>query len=123
MTAAEAARALGVKIYTIGAGSIGQVPYPVKDAFGRERIQYVEVDMDESSLAKIADITSGKYFRATDTASLQKIYEQINALETTPFKQPIYMRYEEKFSLFLLFAFVLLLIEQVLANTILRKIP
>ncbi len=123
LTAAEAARALGVKIYTIGAGSIGQVPYPVKDAFGRDRIQYVEVDMDESSLAKIADITSGKYFRATDTASLRKIYGRINSLETTPFKQPVYMRYEEKFSLFLLCAFVLLLIEQVLANTILRKIP
>lgn len=123
LTAAEAARALGVKIYTIGAGSIGQIPYPVKDAFGRDRIQYVEVDMDESSLAKIASITDGKYFRATDTASLQKIYETINALETTPFKQPIYMRYEEKFSLFLLLAFVLLLIEQILANTVLRKIP
>ena len=123
LTAAEAARALGVKIYTIGAGSIGQVPYPVKDAFGRDMIQYVEVDMDESSLAKIANITSGKYFRATDTASLQKIYETINALETTPFKQPVYMRYDEKFSLFLLCAFILLVIEQVLANTILRKIP
>ncbi len=123
LTAAEAARALGVKIYTIGAGSIGQVPYPVKDVFGRDRIQYVEVDMDESSLAKIAEITSGKYFRATDTASLQKIYETINALEKTPFKQPVYMRYEEKFSLFLLCAFVLILIEQVLANTVLRTIP
>ncbi|MFH1094111.1 MAG: VWA domain-containing protein [Candidatus Omnitrophota bacterium] len=123
LSAAEAARALGVKIYTIGAGSIGQVPYPVKDAFGRDRIQYVEVDMDESSLAKIAEITSGQYFRATDTASLQKIYETIDALETTPFKQPVYMRYEEKFSVFLLCAFILLLIEQVLANTVLRKIP
>ncbi len=79
--------------------------------------------MDESSLAKIADITAGKYFRATDTASLQKIYETINTLETTPFKQPIYMRYDEKFSLFLLYAFILLIIEQVLANTVLRKIP
>ena len=123
LTAAEAARVLGVKIYTIGAGSIGQVPYPFKDAFGRNRIQYVEVDMDESSLAKIADITSGIYFRATDTASLQKIYETINTLETTPFKQPVYMRYEEKFSLFLLCAFILLVIEQVLASTVLRKIP
>ncbi len=123
LTAAEAARVLGVKIYTIGAGSIGQVPCPVKDAFGRESIQYVEVDMDESSLAKIADITSGKYFRATDTASLQKIYETINALEKTPFKLPAYRRYEEKYSMFLFCAFVLILIEQVLANTLLRTIP
>ncbi|MCK4993558.1 MAG: VWA domain-containing protein [Candidatus Omnitrophica bacterium] len=123
LTAADAARAMGVKIYTIGAGSIGQVPYPVKDAFGRDNIQYVEVDMDESSLAKIAEVTSGKYFRATDTASLRKVYETINALETTPFKQPIYRHYDEKYSLFLMCAFILLLIEQVLANTVLRKIP
>jgi Ca-activated chloride channel family protein len=123
LTAAEAARALGVKIYTIGAGSIGEVPYPVQDMLGRQRIQYVEVDMDESVLAKIADTTSGKYFRATDTSSLQKIYEQINALETTPFQQPRYMRYDEKFSQFLLLAFILLMFEQVLAHTIFQKVP
>jgi Mg-chelatase subunit ChlD len=72
LTAAEAARALGVKIYTIGAGSIGEVPYPVQDAFGRRGLQYVSIDIDESSLAKIAQITQGRYFRATDTDSLKR---------------------------------------------------
>lgn len=123
LSAAEAAKALGVKIYTIGAGSIGEVPFPVRDVFGRERIQYVEVDIDESSLAKIAEITKGKYFRATDTSSLEKIYRQINQLEKTPFKQPIFMRYDEKFTIFLLAALLLLVIEQVLENTLLRRIP
>lgn len=123
LTAADAARALGIKIYTIGAGSIGEVPYPVRDTFGRIRLQYVEVDMDESSLAKIAEITNGKYFRATDTASLKKIYEQINKMETTPFKQPQYTRYEEKFDVLLFWALGLLCFEQILRQTVLLKIP
>jgi len=123
LTAAEAARAMGVKIYTIGAGSIGAVPYPVRDAFGRQRIQYVEVDMDESSLAKIAEITHGRYFRATDTDSLKKIYEQINKLEKTPFKQPKFSRYEELYPVFLLLGLGLLALEQVITNTILIKLP
>lgn len=123
LTAADAARALGIKIYTIGAGGIGKVPYPVRDAFGRVRLQYIEVDMDESSLAEIAKITNGKYFRATDTASLKKIYEQISQMETTPFKQPQYTRYEEQFDILLLWALGLLCLEQILRQTILLKIP
>ncbi|MFH1061967.1 MAG: VWA domain-containing protein [Candidatus Omnitrophota bacterium] len=122
-TAAEAAKALGVKIYTIGAGSIGEVPYPGQDAFGREVLQYVEIDIDESSLAQIAKITEGKYFRATDTASLKEIYKQINKLETTPFKQPAYTQYDELFAAFLLWGIIIFVLEQLLANTILLKIP
>lgn len=122
-TAAEAARALGVKIYTIGAGSIGEVPYPAKDMFGRDALQYVEIDIDESALAQIAKITDGKYFRATDTASLKEIYKQINQLETSPFKQPIYNQYDELFAAFLFWGIILFSLEQILANTLLLKIP
>jgi len=123
LTAAEAARALGVKIYTIGAGSIGEVPYPVQDAFGRRGLQYVSIDIDESSLAKIAQITQGRYFRATDTDSLKEIYRQINKMEKTPFKQPVYQRYEELYVSFALLALFLIVLEQVLANTAAVKIP
>lgn len=123
LTAAEAARALGVKIYTIGAGGIGPVPYPITDIFGRLAYQDMEIDIDESVLAKIADITDGRYFRATDTSSLKKIYSQINKLETTPFQQPIYRQYNEKFYIFLLLGLALVVAEQVLAGTMLIKIP
>jgi len=123
LTAAEAAHALGVKIYTIGAGSIGEVPFPVRDVFGRTSYQNVKIDIDESMLAKIAQISNGQYFRATDTESLKGIYAQIDKLEATPFEQPIYMRYEELFVMFLMWGFILLIIEQVLLNTILLKVP
>jgi Ca-activated chloride channel family protein len=123
LTAAEAARALGVKIYTIGAGSIGEVPIPVQDALGRQVLGYASIDIDESSLAKIADITQGHYFRATDTDSLKEIYAQINKLEKTPFKQPVYERYEELFPRFLLAALALMAIEIILAYGILIQVP
>lgn len=123
LTAAEAAKALGVKIYTIGAGSSGAVPYPAHDLFGRQTVQFVEIEMDEASLQKIAQTTEGKYFRATDTASLRKIYEQINKLQTTPFQQPVYMYYDELFSRFVLWGLILFLLEQILASTLLVKIP
>ncbi len=122
-TAAQAAKALGVKIYAIGAGSIGDVPYPAKDVFGRTTIEYKTVDIDESTLVQIAKTTDGKYFRATDTASLKEIYKQINKLETTPFKQPLYTQHEEMFVSFLFWAMIVFVLEQILANTVLIKIP
>src|SRR5882672_4105058 len=73
-TAAEAAHALGVKVYTIAAGAQGEAPVPVKDQFGNQRIVMAKVDVDEAALKKIADETGGKFFRATDTDSLHKIY-------------------------------------------------
>ncbi|MBU4304718.1 MAG: VWA domain-containing protein [Candidatus Omnitrophica bacterium] len=123
LTAAEAAKALGVKIYTIGAGSIGEVPYPVQNAFGQTSYQYVKIDMDESLLARIADMTNGKYFHATDTASLKTIYEQINKLEKTLFQQPEYRNYQERFVVFVLWAIAFLFLEQVLSSTLLRAVP
>lgn len=97
LLAAEAARALGVKIYTIGAGSRGVAPMPVTDPFGRQIMRRVRVDIDEATLKQIAEDTGGRYFRATDTASLQEIYEEIDGMETTTrtFKQ--FEHYRELF--------------------------
>lgn len=83
LIAAEAAETLGIKIYTIGAGTKGEAPVPVRDAFGRRRLVQAKVDIDEKTLTKMAEMTGGQYFRATDTSSLEKIYQMINEMETT----------------------------------------
>jgi Ca-activated chloride channel homolog len=82
-TAAEAAKALGVKVYTIGAGARGEAPIPVTDAFGNKRLAMAKVDVDEATLEKIAAETGAKFYRATDTASLKQIYAEIDRLEKT----------------------------------------
>jgi len=83
ITAANVAQAIGVRIYTIGAGKRGKAPYPIDDPFFGKRYQYVQIDIDEDILKKIANITGGKYFRATNKASLEKIYEEIAEMEKT----------------------------------------
>jgi Ca-activated chloride channel family protein len=83
LAAAEAAKALGVKVYTIAAGARGEAPIPVTDAFGEKRHAMAKVDVDEDSLRKIAEETGGKFFRATDTESLRKTYAEIDRLEKT----------------------------------------
>ena len=123
LTAAEAAKALGMKIYTIGAGTKGLVPYPVQDPWGRTVYQEVEIPLDEETLQKIAQVSDGEYFRATDTESLREIYNEIDALEKTPVEEIGYQEYKELFPRFLMAALLLLILEIVLANTILRRIP
>jgi len=81
LTAAEAARTLGIKVYTVGMGKTGRVPVPVVDAFGRQTITYRQSELDEETLRAIAEKTGGLYFRAEDTAGLQRIYADINRLE------------------------------------------
>jgi Ca-activated chloride channel homolog len=83
MAAAEAAKAMGVKIYTIGVGVRGEAPVPVKDDFGQTQLVMAKVDVDEKTLQAIASLTGGEFYRATDTDSLKNIYEQINQLEKT----------------------------------------
>jgi Ca-activated chloride channel family protein len=83
LAAAEAARALGVKVYTIGVGVRGKAPIPVRDEAGRVHVIMANVDVDEKTLQAVADETGGQFYRATDTNSLQKIYEQINRYETS----------------------------------------
>jgi Ca-activated chloride channel family protein len=120
--AAEAARALGVKTYTIGVGTQGTVPVPDRTAQG-VRYRMVQVEFDEELLADIAEMTGGQYFRATDAESLQTIFDTIDSLEKTEIESRVRVLYSELFPLFLLPAAVLLLLEGGLAVTRLRRIP
>ncbi|MFH1867789.1 MAG: VWA domain-containing protein [Candidatus Omnitrophota bacterium] len=123
LTAAEAAKALGIKVYTIGAGSKGEVPYPVRGPWGQTAYRKVEIEIDENMLKQIAQETGAKYFRATDTESLKSIYKEIDTLEKTPVEEIGFQEYEELFFRFLIAGLVLLLLEIILSNTILRKLP
>lgn len=123
LTAAEAAKALGIKVYTIGAGTRGEAPVPVKDAFGMTHLQRMKVDIDEKVLTEVADATGGKFFRATDTDSLEHIYDSINKLEKTTRKLKKYQQYDELYLWFLVPGLCLLLIELVLRQTRFRQLP
>ncbi len=123
LTAAEAAKALGIKIYTIGAGTQGEAPFPVQDAFGRTRLQNVKVEIDEKMLDEVAKATGGQSFRATDTNSLEHIYEAINKLETTTRKLKKYQHYDELYLYFLVPGLLILLLELVLSQTRFRRLP
>ena len=123
LVAAEVSRALGVRIYTIGAGTKGMAPYPVKDMFGNTVLKPVEIQIDEELLEKIAEMTGGEYFRATDTKELENIYERIDKLEKTPIEESGYNIYEELFPFFLFPGICLLFLEIFLVNTFLRRIP
>ena len=98
ITAAELAEKFDIKIYTVAAGTRGLAPYPVTDAWGRQVIQHVQVDVDEESLKEIADITGGHFFRAIDNKSLQKVYEEIDTLERTEIEVTEYKNYTELYS-------------------------
>ena len=98
VTAAELAAKFDIKIYTVAAGTRGLAPYPVTDAWGRQVIQKVQVDVDEESLKEIAKITGGQFFRATDNKSLKKVYEEIDTLERTEINVTEYQNYTELYS-------------------------
>ena len=100
ITAAGLAAKFDIKIYTVAAGTHGLAPYPVTDAWGRQVIQKVQVDVDEESLKEIANITGGQFFRATDNKSLLKVYEEIDALERTEIEVKEYQNYTELYSWF-----------------------
>ncbi|MGB3210654.1 MAG: VWA domain-containing protein [Desulforhopalus sp.] len=111
LIAAEAAETLDIKVYTIGAGTRGEAPMPVTDNFGRRRIIQARVDIDEETLAKVAEKTGAIYFRATDTASLSKIYDEINKMETTTRTIKKIEAYRELFLYFVIAALLLLSLE------------
>lgn len=124
LTAAQAAAALGQKIYTIGAGQPGGALFPVDDPlWGRRFVKIPEQELDEDTLAKIAEATGGRYFRATDTESLGRIMQRINELERSEIKTVTYTNYRELFGWFLWPAFALLLLEMLLSTTWLRRLP
>lgn len=123
LVAAEAARALNIKIYTIGVGTKGLVPYPLKDVYGRTVYQNIQIEIDEEVLRKIADITGGKYFLATDTETLRKIYEEIGRLEKSAIEHHGYRDVNELFPIFLIPGIIILALEVLLCNTLFMKVP
>jgi Ca-activated chloride channel homolog len=120
--AAEIAAKFKIKIYTIGVGTKGQAPFMMDTLFGK-RYVYQDVQMDEESLQQIARVTGARYFRATDTEELEGIYQEIDRLEKREVKIKEYTEYHELFIYWVLPALLLLLLEILLGNTILRKIP
>jgi Ca-activated chloride channel family protein len=123
LTAAKAAQSYGIRIYTIGAGTRDLAPYPVADLFGRTVYQNVKIEIDEDTLKKIADLTGGQYFRATDTESLENIYKEIDRLEKVKIEETGYRQYEDLFGRVLALALLVLLLEVVLGRTVFLRIP
>ena len=123
LAAAEAARAMGVKIYTVGVGVRGDAPIPVRDAAGNARLIMAKVDVDEKTLQAVADETGGKFYRATDTDSLQKIYEQINRFEKSAQTVQKFERTEELYPWALIPSLAILGLSLTLQHTRLRRLP
>jgi Ca-activated chloride channel family protein len=123
LAAAEAARAMGVKIYTVGVGVRGDAPIPVRDAAGNTRLIMAKVDVDEKTLQAVADETGGKFYRATDTDSLQKIYEQINRFEKSAQTVQKFERTEELYPWALIPSLAILGLSLTLQHTRLRRLP
>ncbi|MFO7789614.1 MAG: vWA domain-containing protein [Bacteroidota bacterium] len=122
LTAAEIAKKFDIRVYTIGVGSEGTAPFPVKTAFGT-RYQNMEVKIDEEVLNEIADMTGGHYFRATDEQKLKRIYEEIDKLEKTIIQEKEYTDTEELFFWFIFAAVMLIIAEAVLRNTLFKQMP
>ena len=122
VSAAEIAKTFGIRVYAIGVGSHGMVRVPVPTPLGMQ-YQLMESEFDEQTLKAIANITGGKYFRATDNLKLRSIYQEIDQLEKTKISVREYSKKSEMFYIFALAAFLCLISEILLRNTVLRKIP
>jgi Ca-activated chloride channel family protein len=122
-TAADMAKAFDIKIYTIGAGKLGQAPYPVQMGGGRVQYRLVDVEIDEAVLQGIAQNTGGRYFRATDETHLASIYEEISRLEKTEVRVKEYLQYRDLYPVFLLPAFLLIGLAIILEQGIWRRLP
>ena len=123
LTAAEIAKAQGIRVYTIGVGTEGMAPYPAIDMFGNITFVNQKVEIDEKTLTAISDMTGGKYFRATDKAKLKAIYDEINQLEKSKVEVTEHVSYHELYLAWVLTALGLLLAEFLLANLVLKRIP
>lgn len=121
-SAAEIASIYGIRIYTIGAGTIGYAPAPVRTQFGLQ-YQQMEVKIDEALLKKISAMTNGKYFRATNKKKLEDIYKEIDRLEKSKIDVTEFRRKKEEFLVFALIAMVLLGLELIFRYTVLRTLP
>ena len=123
ITAARVAKAFGVRVYSIGVGTRGEAMYPVQDPLFGKRYVRMPVEIDEAMLTQVATMTEGKYFRATDRTSLEKIFAEIDKLEKTKIEVKQFTRYRELFVQWLALALGLVFVEVILMNTKFRKIP
>jgi len=123
LTAAEAAQALQVKVYTIGVGTRGTAPMPQRDPFGRTVYVQTPVDIDEETLKTVASRTGGKYYRADSANTLRQIYAEIDQLEKTEIEVKKHQRYRELFPWVVLPGLFLVLLEIILSNSVWRKLP
>ncbi len=123
VTAANLAKTFGVRVYTVGVGKGGEVPYPFRDPLYGTVYRNVEIPIDEETLSEIATITDGKFFRAKDAESLRAVYDEIDALERTEIEQIQYVRYTELAPYFMLAALAFLFGEALLSRTRLQRFP
>jgi Ca-activated chloride channel family protein len=122
VTAAELAKTFGVRVYTVGVGTMGMAPYPIQTPFGVQ-VQDMEVKIDEVTLQKIAEVTDGKYFRATNNNKLAEIYQEIDKLEKSKIDVKEYSKKEEQYLKYALAGSLLLLLSMIFKITIFRNIP
>ena len=121
--AADIARDMGIKVYTIGVGTKGQAPMPVMDKYGNKSYPMVKVEIDEQLLKNISKTTGGEYFRAVDNKALEEIYARINEMEKSELQITHYTSYEELYFGWLLLMFLLLALEFVVERVMLNRIP
>lgn len=122
VSAAELAKTFGIRVYTIGVGSYGMVNIPIQTPMGRQ-YQQIKSAFDEKPLEEIASMTGGKYFRATNNEKLRNIYQEIDQMEKTRISVREYNKKYEEYFVFVFAAFILLVLEILLRNAYLRKIP
>jgi len=122
LSAAEIAKLYGVRIYTVGVGTNGMAPYPVQTPYG---IQYqnIKVEIDEELLKKVAQLTDGQYFRATNNATLHQIYQKIDKMEKSKIDVTIFKRKKEEYAFLAIIAIAMIAFEFLLRNIYFRNIP
>ena len=123
LMAAEIARDMGIKVYTIGVGTRGRAPYPAVDMFGNKTTVMADVEIDEELLREISSMTGGKYYRAVNDEALREIYAEINELETSKVQVTNYQTYEELFLMWVALGLLCLGLEFLFDKVVLNRLP
>lgn len=123
LMAAEIARDMGIKVYTIGVGTRGRAPYPAVDMFGNQTTVMADVEIDEELLKEISSMTGGKYYRAVNDEALREIYAEINELETSKVQVTNYQTYEELFLMWVVLGLLCLGLEFLFDKVVLNRLP
>ena len=123
LMAADIAKNMGIKVYTIGVGRRGQAPTPVMDAFGNVGLAMMNVEIDEELLREISSLTGGKYFRAENAEALTKIYDEIDQMEKSKVEINDYISYEELYLGWLVWGLILLIAEVLISRVVLNRLP